>query len=48
MNLCDYVYGGGEGCLLIGRKKFVSLWGKLVLGVRICKKLKYSDKVIIK
>lgn len=48
MNPCDHSHGGGEGRSPIGRKKPVSLWGKPSLGVRTRKKLKYSDKNIIK
>ena len=48
MNPCDHSHGGGEGRSPIGRKKPVSLWGKPALGVRTRKKIKYSDKIIIK
>lgn len=34
-NLIDYLYGGGEGCFLIGRLKLVILWGKLVFGIKM-------------
>lgn len=40
MNLVDYFYGGGEGWVLVGRSGFVIFWGKLVLGMKICKKKK--------
>ncbi|MHC1955467.1 hypothetical protein [Escherichia coli] len=46
MNFVDYFYGGGEGRVLIGRKKFVIFWGYFVFGRRIRKRKKYSEILI--
>lgn len=46
MNFVDYLYGGGEGRVLIGRKKFVIFWGFFVFGRRSRKRKKYSDNLI--
>lgn len=43
MNFCDYFYGGGEGCVLIGCFGLVIFWGKFVFGFKICKWNKFSN-----
>lgn len=47
MNFNDYLYGGGEGCVLIGCKLLMFLWGKLIFGFKICKKKNKFDKFIV-
>lgn len=46
MNLIDYLYGGGEGCIL-GGCYLVILWGKLIKGVCICNNKKVLLKFIL-
>lgn len=48
MNLVDYLYGGGEGKVLIGYLGLFILWGKLIFGYKIRKKNKLLDKFIVK
>lgn len=47
MNLVDYLYGGGEGKNLVGRKLFLIFWGKLVFGIKI-RGRKIFDKFIVR
>ncbi len=48
MNPVDHPHGGGEGRQGIGLKHPKTPWGKPALGKKTRKKVKYSDKYIIK
>lgn len=48
MNPVDHPHGGGEGKAPVGRPGPVTPWGKPTLGYKTRKKLKYSDKEIVK
>lgn len=45
MNLVDYLYGGGEGCIF-GGCYLVFFWGVLIKGYKICSN-KCIDKYIV-
>lgn len=47
MNFNDYLYGGGEGKVLVGCKVLFILWGKFVFGFKICNKKVKLDKFIV-
>lgn len=47
MNFNDYLYGGGEGCVFIGRLFLMLLWGKFMFGKKICCGKKLLDKFIV-
>lgn len=36
MNFNDYLYGGGEGKVLVGLLFLFFLWGKKIVGKKIC------------
>jgi large subunit ribosomal protein L2 len=48
MNPCDHPHGGGEARNSIGMKHPKTPWGKIALGAKTRKKIKYSDKLILK
>jgi large subunit ribosomal protein L2 len=48
MNPNDHPHGGGEGKAPIGRKSPMSPWGKKTLGAKTRKKIKASNKYIIR
>ena len=48
MNPVDHPHGGGEGRTGIGLKYPKTPWGKPALGVKTRKRIKSSDKFIIK
>ena len=48
MNPCDHPHGGGEGRSPIGRKRPITPWGKVALGVKTRSKTNSSNQYIIR
>ena len=48
MNPCDHTHGGGEGRSPIGRKRPITPWGKVALGVKTRSKTNPSNQYIIR
>ena len=48
MNPCDHTHGGGEGRSPIGRKRHITPWGKVALGVKTRSKTNPSNQYIIR
>ena len=48
MNPCDHPHGGGEGRSPIGRKRPITPWGKVALGVKTRSKTNPSNQYIIR